>query len=29
MYLFIKCLFKSISYIYIGKAIILTDLINI
>ena len=28
-YLFIKCLFKSIFCIYINKAIILTDLIDI
>ena len=29
MYLFIKCLFKPIFYIYINETIILTDLINI
>ena len=29
IYLFVECLFKSILYICIGKAIILTDLINI
>ena len=29
MYLFIKCLFKLISYIYIDKVIILINLINI
>ena len=29
MYLFIKCLFKSIFYIYINKTIVLTDLIDI
>ena len=29
IYLFVKYLFKSIFYIYISKAIILTDLIGI